>query len=113
MNEDFKDFIEASGLLSYDPDTISKIYQKNPNRLFKRLWQTLIPIFAYIFSIGCDKITGMISRRVDKACPALTNAGPSSTNKSVNSFALNLAFASFFNLPVNLSHVTEKILRDF
>ena len=30
MKEDFKDFIEASGLLEYDPDTISKIYRKNP-----------------------------------------------------------------------------------
>ena len=60
MKEDFKDFIEASGLLEYDPDTISKIYRKNPKRLFKRLWQTLIPIFAYITSIGLDKITGKL-----------------------------------------------------
>ena len=58
MKEDFKDFIEASGLLEYDPDTISKIYRKNPKRLFKRLWQSLIPIFAYIVSVGFDKITG-------------------------------------------------------
>ncbi len=60
MNEDFTDFIEASGLLEYDPKTISKIYQKNPKRLFKRLWQTLIPIFGYIFSIGWDKLTGKL-----------------------------------------------------
>ncbi len=60
MKEDFKDFIEASGLLEYDPDTISKIYRKNPKRLFKRLWQTLIPIFAYIVSVGFDKITGKL-----------------------------------------------------
>ena len=60
MNEDFTDFIEASGLLKYDPETISKIYQKNPKRLFKRLWQTLIPIFAYIFSVGWDKLTGRL-----------------------------------------------------
>ncbi len=60
MKEDFKDFIEASGLLEYDPDTISKIYRKNPKRLFKRLWQTLIPIFAYIISVGFDKITGKL-----------------------------------------------------
>jgi len=26
MKEDFTDFIEVSGLLNYDPDTISKIY---------------------------------------------------------------------------------------
>ena len=60
MKEDFKDFIEASGLLEYDPDTISKIYRKNPKRLFKRLWQTLIPIFAYIVSVGFDKIIGKL-----------------------------------------------------
>ena len=28
MKEDFTDFIEAAGLLNYDPDTISKIYKK-------------------------------------------------------------------------------------
>ena len=60
MKEDFKDFIEASGLLEYDPDTISKIYRKNPKRLFKRLWQTLVPIFIYIISVGLDKITGKL-----------------------------------------------------
>ena len=60
MNGDFTDFIEVSGLLNYDPETISKIYQKNPKRLLKRLWQTLIPIFAYIFSVGWDKLTGQL-----------------------------------------------------
>ena len=62
MNEDFTDFIETSGLLNYDPDTISKIYQKNPQRLFKRLWQTLIPIFAYIFSVSWDKLIGRLKK---------------------------------------------------
>ena len=60
MNEDYTDFIEASGLLKYDPEIISKIYQKNPKRLFKRLWQTLIPIFAYIISVAWDKLTGQL-----------------------------------------------------
>ena len=60
MNEEFTDFIEVSGLIDYDPETIAKIYQKNPKRLFKRLWQTLIPIFSYIFSVGWDKITGKL-----------------------------------------------------
>ena len=60
MKEDFTDFIEVSGLLNYDPDTISKIYKKNPNRLLKRLWATLIPIFSYIFSVGWDKLTGRL-----------------------------------------------------
>ena len=60
MKEDFTDFIEVSGLLNYDPETISKIYKKNPKRLLKRLWQTLLPIFAYIFSVGWDKLTGRL-----------------------------------------------------
>jgi len=60
MKEDFKDFIEASGLLEYDPVTISKIYRKNPQRLLKRLWQTLIPIFSYILLVSWDKITGAL-----------------------------------------------------
>jgi len=60
MKEDFKDFIEASGLLEYDPETISKIYRKNPQRLLKRLWQTLIPIFSYIFAVGWDKLIGKL-----------------------------------------------------
>ncbi len=62
MNEDYTDFIEASGLLTYDPKIISKIYQKNPQRLLKRLWQTLIPIFVYIFSVGWDKLTGQLKK---------------------------------------------------
>ena len=62
MKEDFKDFIEASGLLNYDPETISKIYKKNPKRLLKRLWQTLVPIFGYILSVGWDKITGQLKK---------------------------------------------------
>jgi len=40
MKEDFTDFIEVSGLLNYDPDTISKIYKKNPKRLLKRYKNT-------------------------------------------------------------------------
>ena len=63
MKEDFTDFIEVSGLLNYDPVTISKIYKKNPKRLLKRLWQTLIPIFAFIFSVGWDKLTGRLKNK--------------------------------------------------
>ena len=60
MKEDYTDFIEVSGLLNYDPEIISKIYRKNPKRLLKRLWQTLIPIFIYLFSVGWDKLTGRL-----------------------------------------------------
>ena len=63
MKEEFTDFIDVSGLLNYDPVTISKIYKKNPKRLLKGLWQTLLPIFAYIFSIGWDKLTGRLQNK--------------------------------------------------
>ncbi len=62
MKEDFTDFIEASGLMEYDPVTIARIYKKNPKRLFKRLWQTLIPIFAYLIAVLWDKITGKLTK---------------------------------------------------
>jgi len=39
---------------------INFIDHPNPKRLLKRLWQTLIPIFAYIFSVGWDKLTGRL-----------------------------------------------------
>ena len=82
MKEDFKDFIETSGLLEYDPVTISKIYRKHPKRLLKRLWQTLIPIFAYIISIGLDKITGKLKNdtqaryRANQLTNLLVELGP-------------------------------------
>ncbi len=62
MKDDFTDFIEVSGLLKYDPETISKIYKRNPERLFRRLWQTLLPIFAYLFSVFWDKLTGRLKK---------------------------------------------------
>ena len=82
MKEDFKDFIEASGLLEYDPETISKIYRKNPKRLLKRLWQTLVPILAYIFSVGLDKVTGKLKNesqsryRANQLTNLLVELGP-------------------------------------
>jgi len=43
--------------------SLSKIYKKNPKRLLKRLWQTLIPIFTYLFSVGWDKLTGRLKNK--------------------------------------------------
>ena len=75
MNEDFTDFIEASGLLEYDPKIIAQIYRKNPKRLIKRLWQTLIPIFIYLITLGWDKITGRLKKEEQRRYRAnqLTN----------------------------------------
>ncbi len=60
-NEELGDFIEASGLLEYDPLLISKIYQKNPKRLLKRIWETLVPISLFLIGVGWDKITGLLN----------------------------------------------------
>ena len=82
MKEDFKDFIEASGLLHYDPEIISKIYKKNPKRLLKRLWQTLIPIIGYIIAVGWDKLTGQLNKesqaryRASQLTKLLVELGP-------------------------------------
>tara|TARA_Y100001968_G_scaffold306264_1_gene322925 strand:+ start:11864 stop:13729 length:1866 start_codon:yes stop_codon:yes gene_type:complete len=60
MSEELNDFIEASGLLKYDPEAIRKIYQRNPSRLLKRLWQTLIPILFFLIKIGWEKLIGLL-----------------------------------------------------
>ena len=52
MAEELSDFIEASGLLEYDPEAIDSIYKKNPIRLLRRLWQTLLPIGLFLIGVG-------------------------------------------------------------
>ncbi len=61
MTEELGDFIKAAGLESYDPDQIKNIYTKNPNRLIKRLWQTLIPITLFFIGVGWDKLIGRLT----------------------------------------------------
>ena len=63
MKEELGDFIEASGLLEYDPLSISKIYQKNPGRLLKRIWATLIPIGLFLIAVGWDKLIGLLENK--------------------------------------------------
>ena len=58
LAKELGDFIEAAGLLEYDPQAITRIYKGHPFRLLKRLWQTLIPISLFLLGIGIDKITG-------------------------------------------------------
>ena len=55
MKEDFTDFIEVSGLLKYDPETISKIYRRNPKRLFEdygKLFYQFLHIFFLFVGIN-------------------------------------------------------------
>ncbi|MFM7362545.1 MAG: ABC1 kinase family protein [Cyanobium sp.] len=60
------DFIEAAGLLRYDPAAITRIYAGHPQRLLRRLWQTLVPIILYLLAVGIDWGTGAI-RTPDRA----------------------------------------------
>tara|TARA_Y100001968_G_scaffold333736_1_gene398855 strand:- start:18207 stop:20072 length:1866 start_codon:yes stop_codon:yes gene_type:complete len=75
MAEELSDFIEASGLLEYDPEAIRKIYKRNPKRLIIRLWQTLIPIFLFVISVGSDKLLGLLKdpKRSKKRAKEFTN----------------------------------------
>ena len=45
---ELSDFIEISGLLRYDPAAITRIYAGHPQRLARRLWQTLVPMGLYL-----------------------------------------------------------------
>ncbi len=62
MAEELSDFIEASGLLEYDPEAIDSIYKKNPIRLVKRLWQTLLPIGLFLLGVGWEKLIGSLNK---------------------------------------------------
>ncbi|NBQ21148.1 MAG: AarF/ABC1/UbiB kinase family protein [Synechococcaceae bacterium WB6_3B_236] len=54
------DFIEAAGLNSYDPAAISRIYAGHPQRLLRRLYQTLIPIGLLLLGVLSDKFLGRL-----------------------------------------------------
>ena len=59
--QELGDFIEASGLLTYDPAAITRIYAGHPQRLLKRLWQTLVPIGLLLLGVGTDKVPGLLN----------------------------------------------------
>ena len=58
---ELSDFIEAAGLLSYDPAAITRIYAGHPNRLLLRLWQTLMPISLFLVGVAVDRFTGLLN----------------------------------------------------
>ena len=66
MAEELSDFIEASGLLEYDPKAIDSIYKKNPVRLLRRLWQTLLPIGLFLLGVGWEKLIGSLEKNERK-----------------------------------------------
>ncbi|KEF42419.1 MAG: hypothetical protein ER33_06055 [Cyanobium sp. CACIAM 14] len=55
------DFLEAAGLLRYDPAAITRLYAGHPMRLARRVWQTLVPIGLYLLGVGCDWFTGQLA----------------------------------------------------
>ena len=70
MAEELSDFIEASGLLEYDPKAIDSIYKKNPVRLLRRLWQTLLPIGLFLIGVGWEKLIGTLKKKERKVSRA-------------------------------------------
>ncbi len=61
MGVEMGDFLEAAGLLSYDPAAITRIYAGHPMRLARRVWQTLVPIGLYLLGVGVDWFTGQLA----------------------------------------------------
>lgn len=82
QREELSDFIEASGLLEYDPAAISRIYADAPQRLIRRLWQTLVPIGLYLFGVGFDWLTRRLKdpeyarARAKEAADLVASLGP-------------------------------------
>jgi predicted unusual protein kinase regulating ubiquinone biosynthesis (AarF/ABC1/UbiB family) len=76
------DFLEVAGLLSYDPEAITRIYAGHPQRLLRRLWQTLIPIGLYLLGVAGDWLTGQLANqnrarnRARECAQLLTDLGP-------------------------------------
>ncbi|MFM7635048.1 MAG: ABC1 kinase family protein, partial [Cyanobacteriota bacterium] len=79
---DLSDFIEAAGLLEYDPAAITRIYAGHPQRLIRRLWQTLVPIGLYLLAVGLDWLTRRLQNqqharaRAREAADLVASLGP-------------------------------------
>ena len=82
MAEELGDFIEAAGLLEYDPAAITRIYAGHPQRLLRRLWQTLVPIGLLLIGIATDKLLGLLNNpkraraRAKEFAELLVDLGP-------------------------------------
>ena len=82
IEQELGDFIEAAGLLSYDPAAITRIYAGHPQRLLRRLWQTLVPIGLLLLGIGFDWIFQLLKdeqrarSRARECAELLVDLGP-------------------------------------
>jgi predicted unusual protein kinase regulating ubiquinone biosynthesis (AarF/ABC1/UbiB family) len=76
------DFLEAAGLLEYDPAAITKIYAGHPQRLLRRLWQTLVPIGLFLLGVGFDWLSQRLKHpeharaRAREASDLVASLGP-------------------------------------
>jgi predicted unusual protein kinase regulating ubiquinone biosynthesis (AarF/ABC1/UbiB family) len=78
---ELNDFIETAGLLRYDPATITRIYAGHPQRLVRRLAQTLIPIILYLIGVATDWLLGRlrgerVRERSREAADLVASLGP-------------------------------------
>ncbi len=82
IEQELGDFIEASGLLSYDPAAITRIYAGHPQRLLRRLWQTLVPIGLLLIGLAVDWLLGLLNNpdrarsRARECAELLVDLGP-------------------------------------
>ena len=82
IEQELGDFIEASGLLSYDPAAITRIYAGHPQRLLRRLWQTLVPIGLLLIGLAVDWVLGLLNNpdrarsRARECAELLVDLGP-------------------------------------
>ena len=82
IEQELGDFIEASGLLSYDPAAITRIYAGHPQRLLRRLRQTLVPIGLLLIGLAVDWLLGLLSNpdrarsRARECAELLVDLGP-------------------------------------
>ena len=82
IEQELGDFIEAAGLLSYDPAAITRIYAGHPQRLLRRLWQTLVPIGLLLLGIGFDWVFQLLKdeqrarSRARECAELLVDLGP-------------------------------------
>jgi predicted unusual protein kinase regulating ubiquinone biosynthesis (AarF/ABC1/UbiB family) len=79
---ELSDFLEAAGLLRYDPAAITRIYAGHPQRLLRRLWQTLVPIGLYLLAVAIDWLFGQLKKpsqvtaRAKEAADLVASLGP-------------------------------------
>jgi len=82
QQHEISDFIEAAGLLEYDPEAITRIYAGHPGRLLRRFWQTLVPIGLYLLGVGFDwliqrlKDPDVARARAREAADLVASLGP-------------------------------------